>query len=764
MKTGLTALLCLAGLGVLFAETVKLGRIEDYTIIIPEKASKQEKYSAALLSEYLEKLYGTKLPVSTERGKLSGPFISIGETVPAKSNGFVHSLKPQSYSLKARNGNLFIRGGFPGPLNGVLSFLQEDLGCRWYAISYKNIPKCKEPGEVRIPDLRGKVLSVVPRDYTPPFLIREIMYRYDHNGQPGEEQFFRQAPISYHSDLPVESGGRLNSRLFIHTYTALVSPKKYYDKHPEYFALQNGKRVRQNSEYGAVCYTNPDVPEVMMERIREEIRKNPDACYFSVSVNDGASTKCECENCAPLFKKYDSADIQIMLANKVAELLVKEKPDARITTLVYHAVETTVKPHPNVILFFAPINTRFNAIKMLVPLSELKEIDAAIKSYIAGKKQVIFWDYLESTRAFKPYPNFDQFRDSVRYLAGHGVIGYFADCTNGGASLTPLKKWVFSQLLWNPEADMNALIAEFISAYFGKASPEMADYTTLIRKAWRRFIIRYRKNNFTMLEYTPEERAEMQRLFESALKKAEGNEVLKGRIAREYICFLTLELDGNAQVYGIGKYRKNYERMKSLMDYVPKTGNIRKGFLKRCENKINFSARKRYPGEYSENSVTVWKPTVVKGLSARLKDPQAARGESARHIGGRPWGIQWNYATFIDYLIPGKNYVLRLRIRTELKKTRNSGPMFSFMAFHHGGGFKNQPNFGTPFKPEYNDGKYRWINLGKVKFVQPASTGMFWMDTLVNRDEAVWYERLEFIPLDEYKEKLSEVPDRTILL
>jgi len=376
---------------------------------------------------------------------------------------------------------------------------------------------------------------------------------------------------------------------------------------------------------------------------------------------------------------------------------------------------------------------------------------------------VIFWDYLEYIAAFTPYPNFDQVRDSLRYLADNGVIGYFADCTNGGASMYALKKWVYCQLMWDPRADMESLIAEFISAYFGKAAPEMTEYVALMRKAWQRFIAQHRKESFTMLQYTAEERDKMQQLFESALKKAEGNEVLKGRIAREYICYLTMELKGNAQVYGIERYKKNYERMKSLMGYVPLNADVRKDFLKRCQAKIEFSNRGREPGDYCANSVTVWKPTVVKGLSDYLDDPQSAKGKASRHIGKKPWGIQWNYIRFIDYLVPGKTYVLRLRVRTELKKPRNSGTMFSFMPFHHGGGFKQNRAFDGKFKPEYNDGKYHWIVLGKVKFVQPDSLGMFWMNSLVDRDEAIWYERLEIIPIEDFKE-VETVPDRTILL
>ena len=751
---------------VIFAAPVKLAKIQDYTIVISRKATMQEKYAANVLAEYLEKLCKAPAVIKFDKSNIKGNYISIGETRFAKENNFTEKLAPQSYSFKVKDNNVFIRGGFPGPLNGVITFLQEDLGVRYYAEPYNNIRKHKEPGLIVVPDMKGKELVVTPRDYTPPFKIRECMYMYGNKADKNSVLFFRHAPISWHEDMPENSGACLNSNLFIHTYARLVSPKKYYDTHPEYFALQNGKRVKQHAEYGAVCYTNPDVPKIMLEGIREQININPDACYFSVSVNDGSATQCECEKCAPLFKEYGPYDVQLMLANKVAELLVKENPEALITTLVYGSKlnDSKVKNHPNVAIFLAPIGDRYNAIKMLLPLGEIANIDKTLKNLRKDGKEIIFWDYLERTEM--PYPNFEQMRDSLKYLAAQKVMGYFADCSTGGASLTPLKKWVYAQLMWNPEADMDALIAEFINAYYGNAAPEITEYVALIRKAWQRFKAEYDKQpEGTMLSYTVEERAEMQRIFETALKKSEGNETLKGRIAREYAVLLQLELMGNAQVYGIDKYKANLAKLKAMLEYVPENASIKKiKFVERCEAKINFANRKRHASEYSKNSVTIWQPLVVNGLSAYLDDVKAVNGKSSRHIGKKPWGIQWNYAKFIDYLVPGKTYVVRLRVRPEVKKVVPGKTMFSFSAFHHGGGFKNQPIFHGKFTEEDKKGKYRWITLGKIELVRPSSTGMYWMDSTVERDEAVWYERIEFILIDEYKEDLSTVPNRTMML
>ena len=96
--------------------------------------------------------------VAIENKKKPGPFVSIGETRQAEENNFSGALKPQGYSLDVKGKNLFIRGGSPGPLNGVISFLEEDLGCRWYAEPYRNIKHHPDPGLTVIPNLSGKKL------------------------------------------------------------------------------------------------------------------------------------------------------------------------------------------------------------------------------------------------------------------------------------------------------------------------------------------------------------------------------------------------------------------------------------------------------------------------------------------------------------------------------------------------------------------------------------------------------------------------------
>ena len=64
----------------------------------------------------------------------------------------------------------------------------------------------------------------------------------------------------------------------------------YYEQHPEYFALVDGKRLRDRTQ---LCCTNEDVIQLAIDGIRQRMRSAPDATYFSVSQNDWGNF-CQC--------------------------------------------------------------------------------------------------------------------------------------------------------------------------------------------------------------------------------------------------------------------------------------------------------------------------------------------------------------------------------------------------------------------------------------------------------------------------------------
>ena len=78
-----------------------------------------------------------------------------------------------------------------------------------------------------------------------------------------------------------------------HTVEFLLPVKDYYNSHPEYFALRNGKRRGVNTQ---PCFSNPDVLKICTEKLLDIMRKRPEFDIYQVSTTDHYQL-CECSIC-----------------------------------------------------------------------------------------------------------------------------------------------------------------------------------------------------------------------------------------------------------------------------------------------------------------------------------------------------------------------------------------------------------------------------------------------------------------------------------
>ena len=60
--------------------------------------------------------------------------------------------------------------------------------------------------------------------------------------------------------IPSDKGGHITYKGFVHTSYALVPPADYFSKHPEWYALLNGKRVDHDAQ---LCLTDPELREIV---------------------------------------------------------------------------------------------------------------------------------------------------------------------------------------------------------------------------------------------------------------------------------------------------------------------------------------------------------------------------------------------------------------------------------------------------------------------------------------------------------------------
>lgn len=161
---------------------------------------------------------------------------------------------------------------------------------------------------------------------------------------------------------------------------------------------------------------------------------------------------------------------------------------------------------------------------------------------------------------------------------------------------------------------------------------------------------------------------------------------------------------------------------------------------------------------YSENSVIVKKPATptAKTKAAYVEDRTASEGMAAFQTGKSGWGVQWYTQTFAPKLKPDVEYVFKMRLRPEFNDAPDIGGFFLILGFYNMKTKKGRGAFKVPFKA-YDDGKYRDVFLFRTKIKDPeALEGYFFCAPnakLMDGDFKVWYDHIEFIPTEEFKDK-----------
>ncbi|MCD6598000.1 MAG: hypothetical protein J7L04_09950, partial [Bacteroidales bacterium] len=145
----------------------------DFSIFVSEQASQPEKYAAAELQKYLKEISGFELPV-THVDKSDAKMIYVGFDGASESllSGLkISDFENEEYIIRTSDDGILIAGGKPrGTLYGVLGFLSDHLGCRWYTREV-----------VKIPREKTIVFQEIEDRQKPAFEYREAWYKEAYN-------------------------------------------------------------------------------------------------------------------------------------------------------------------------------------------------------------------------------------------------------------------------------------------------------------------------------------------------------------------------------------------------------------------------------------------------------------------------------------------------------------------------------------------------------------------------------------------------------
>ena len=470
LKLALLILLAWLSVGTATAGKLFGGGKSRYAIVVAKDASQSELTAAEELQEYIYRISGAKLAlISEDKAADYKRYIFVGYSPEFGEKLGVERPEDgdEGFTYRSVGNDLWIYGGKQrGTMYGVYSFLENELGVRWYTKSCTKVPE-------RDTWSFGKL----NHSETPAVGIRQMDY-FDAQ----DAAFLAHNKVNSIWNSQVNDYGNLVGYWRCHTFEHFVNSNKYFSSHPEYFSLRDGER----KPYTQLCLTNPDVLKLCTEGMLQTIKNNPNYWVYSLSQNDNQNY-CQCEKCTEIANRYGGqSGLLLWFVNQVADVVKEHHPDKHISTFAYQytrGVPTGITPRDNVVIRLCSIECCFGH-----PLSECdhnKPFMEDIRKWkdVAGK--LFIWDYVTNFRQYlAPFPNFDVLAPNIKTYIDHNVIGIFEEgqYQSTGGSFADLRAWVLNKLLWNPEQDTMVLVEDFIGGYYGAAAPFVQKYFDLCHK------------------------------------------------------------------------------------------------------------------------------------------------------------------------------------------------------------------------------------------------------------------------------------------
>lgn len=439
-----------------------------YQIVVGESASVATRHAAGELRSFLNQVTGADLPVVDDSATPNAREILVG----ASQRVYALGLSPEAdlgddgFVIRTAGERLAIVGKTGrGDLYGVYDFLRQEVGCRWFTPSVSQIP---ERTTLRI--------DPVNRTVVPTFEYREVMLWdiLDADWMARNHLNTTLVPKEKH-------GGALRfvPGYYVHTFERFLPAEEYFDDHPEYFAEVDGKRLREDTQ---LCATNPEVTRLVTEKARQLLRDHPDCRVISVSQNDRNDNYCRCATCAAVDEREGSHAAQVLtLVNAVAEGIAAEFPDRLVETLAYEwSIEPprAIRPRGNVIIRLSTIRASFST-----PLEENKRFKRYLTKWARLTPRIWIWDYTTYYSYYPlPWPNYAVMDDNLRFFAANNVRGVLEqnNWQSTGSDMALLKGYLLARLLWDPQADADALTDEFLEGVYGPAAPHIRAYLRML--------------------------------------------------------------------------------------------------------------------------------------------------------------------------------------------------------------------------------------------------------------------------------------------
>lgn len=526
--------------------TIAKEKTSEYQIVLPVNPSEVEESAANELKIYIEKSTGAVLHITNEDKKVAKA-IYIGNTKYAAKNKAIIN-EPEGWIIKASGTNLILTGGKTrGVLYAVYHFLEDVVGVRWW-----------DPWEEYVPMIgQLSIRSDLSLHGVPSFAYRDLYdsifddMGIDPKTAKADYSLYqaRNRLNGHFSFTPQEYGGRIKygKPYHVHTFSRYFPVKKYFSRHPEWYAWSKDKKTRIDD--GQLCLSNKELLEVFKQKVRDSIfasyqlaqeRGETKPEFFSVSLND-LDGLCECDDCSKLYIEKGKSGYAIFFVNKIADYIAAVYPEVKIETLSYWQyiippLDNT-KPAKNVVLRLAEEG---RDLANTIENRNNKDVLQRLKQWqkLCDNNNLYIWDYYLNYSNATHVPMF-RFQQDLEIYKKHGAQGIFGEIEWPlVADMWNMRVWMLAKLFENIHLNTDSLIADFAVNYYAEAAPQIKEYLYMVRKSVdsTNSFISFRTNVFAENYFTLDIAIKANKLFEEALSNVKDNEVAARRVrhARSY--------------------------------------------------------------------------------------------------------------------------------------------------------------------------------------------------------------------------------------
>ncbi len=572
-------------------------------IVVSPNAGKWEKQAADDLVHYVGLMSGAKPALANTEATIAdalkgnAPVLIVGSAAlkaepdlqkaldkVAKKNPF---LRADAIVVKRAGNRIYMAGTNDDSHYYAVVELLHRWGCRWY------LPT--EFGEC-IPESPTLTVAALDFAYAPPFEVRNFWIAWN-GSYDNFQEFSRRNRMNPGTGVP--NGHAIGA------YVQDLIPK------------------------GKTLFDIPLAEDATADHIARKVGPQFAAGKdFSLGMEDGiyrSDSAKDKELRANLHDKYflvpSLTDNFMVLYNKVAERLLKEHPDskARIGFLAYSNI--TLPPQRD-ITAAKPLVAYLAAIDVdpihgmddpkSPPRQEYKEMMYRWSRVMEGR--VVIYDYDQGMLVWRdiPCPSIAAIRQDIKHYQKAGILGVSTE-SRGAKATVFLNLFVRGQLYWNPDADVDAMLAEFAEKFYGPAAKPMAAYWNAINKAWADSIVTEHEHFLIPAVCTPEligelskHLAEAERLLAPILKAKDPGRNEKLYVERIKFTRLSFEV--------LDAYTKMVRAAASECDYKAAVAAGERGLAARkklAEMNPTFTTRVVGVAAETDKSGAAWWPGEV---------------------------------------------------------------------------------------------------------------------------------------------------------